>query len=58
MTYGSYDYPNGYDFLGWLMSFASIMWIPIFVIYKIATEKDADTFIGVSDMKNLIKKSV
>lgn len=41
-VYGSYVYPKWADGLGWLMSFASIIWIPIVAIWKICKERDGN----------------
>ncbi|KAJ8301429.1 hypothetical protein KUTeg_020416 [Tegillarca granosa] len=39
--YDEYTYPVWADVLGWMMSFCSIIWIPIVMLYKINKEDEA-----------------
>lgn len=41
VQYGSYSYPEWAEALGWLMSFVSVIFIPIAMLYKINKEDDA-----------------
>lgn len=40
IQYGSYSYPEWAEALGWLMSFFSIIFIPIVMLYKINKEDE------------------
>ncbi|KAH9496362.1 Sodium- and chloride-dependent glycine transporter 2 [Bulinus truncatus] len=42
-TYGDYTYPGWADAMGWLMTMASVIAIPIVMIYKISREKEGET---------------
>ncbi|KAK3101975.1 hypothetical protein FSP39_007759 [Pinctada imbricata] len=43
--YDNYSYPAWADVMGWLMSFASVIFIPIVVLYKIYKEDDVKSAI-------------
>ncbi|KAK3780834.1 hypothetical protein RRG08_059477 [Elysia crispata] len=44
-TYGSYKYSSGGEALGWLMVAASAVWIPIWIIYTLLTDKKGDSLL-------------
>ena len=44
--YGSYVYPAWADGLGWLMSFAVVVWIPVYAIVAVRRQHD-DTVLQV-----------
>ena len=41
VQYGDYSYPAWAEALGWMMSFVSVIFIPIVMLYKIDKEDEA-----------------
>lgn len=50
MKYKNYEYPWYGNAFGWLLSLSSIIWIPVYAIYKLISHK--------GDFKNILRQEV